>query len=39
MNVNVVPEKEMFDFLATNSIYPMISKKGKIFLYAQRRCN
>jgi len=39
MNLNVVSEKETFDFLATNSIYPMISKKGKIFLYAQRRRN
>jgi len=37
MNLNVVSEKEMFDFLATNSIYPMISKKGKIFFICSKK--
>jgi len=37
MNLNVVSEKEMFDFLATNSIYPMISKKGKVFFICSKK--
>jgi len=37
MNLSAVSGKEMFDFLATNSIYPMISKKGKIFFTCSKK--
>ncbi len=32
MKSNPQSEKELFDFLVANAIYPMFSKKGKIFL-------
>jgi DNA repair protein RadC len=31
MNQKTLPQKEVFDFLVANAIYPMCSKKGKIF--------
>jgi DNA repair protein RadC len=31
MNQMTLPQKEVFDFLVANAIYPMCSKKGKIF--------
>jgi DNA repair protein RadC len=31
MNQETSPRKEVFDFLVANAIYPMCSKKGKIF--------
>lgn len=37
MNSNTVPDKETFDFLVANTIYPMVSKKGKIFLKTSRK--
>ena len=37
MNLNVVSEKEMFDFLATNGIYPMMSKKEKIYFKCSKK--
>ena len=37
MNLNAMSEKEMFDFLAANAIYPMISKKGKIYFRCSKK--
>ncbi|MGB7291790.1 MAG: DNA repair protein RadC [Thermodesulfobacteriota bacterium] len=37
MNSNNMSEKEIFDFLVANAIYPMFSKKGKIFLKCSRK--
>jgi len=37
MKSNNVPENEIFDFLVANAIYPMCSKKGKIFLRCTRK--
>ncbi len=37
MNSNNVPEMEIFAFLVANAIYPMCSKKGKIFLRCARK--
>lgn len=37
MNSNGVVEKELFDFLVANAIYPMAGKKGKIFLKCSRK--
>ena len=37
MNLNPVSEKEIFDFLVANAIYPMFSKKGQIFLKCSRK--
>ncbi len=31
MNQKALPQKGVFDFLVANAIYPMCSKKGKIF--------
>ncbi|MCI0454037.1 MAG: DNA repair protein RadC [Candidatus Dadabacteria bacterium] len=36
MNPNSPSEKEITDFLVANSIYPIFSKKGKIFLKCSR---
>jgi DNA repair protein RadC len=32
MNPTTVPQKEVFNFLVANAIYPMCSRRGKIFL-------
>ncbi len=37
MNSNTVSENEIFDFLVANAIYPMFSKKGKIFLKCSKK--
>jgi DNA repair protein RadC len=37
MNYDDAGEREMFDFLVTNAIYPMCSKRGKIFLRCCRK--
>jgi DNA repair protein RadC len=37
MNTDSPSEKEIIDFLVANSIYPVFSKKGKIFLKCSRR--
>ena len=37
MNSNSQSKKEIFDFLVANAIYPIFSKKGKIFFISSRK--
>lgn len=37
MTLNTVPEREIFDFLGANAIYPMISNRGKIYFRCSRK--
>lgn len=37
MNLERIPEKDAFDFMVANAIYPICSKRGKIFLRCSKR--
>ncbi|MEG3066518.1 hypothetical protein [Acetomicrobium sp.] len=37
MSGEILPEKELLDFMVANAIYPMYSKKGKVYLRCSKR--
>ena len=37
MNNHILPEEELLDFMVVNAIYPLCSKKGKIFLRCSKK--
>jgi DNA repair protein RadC len=37
MTLNTVPEREIFDFLGANAIYPMISTRGKLYFKCSKK--
>ena len=37
MSDEILPAKELLDFMVANAIYPMYSKKGKVYLRCSKK--